>query len=298
MVYFIIRATFIVSLLVIIFAIWQHFELKNFRITTYHVNAPARLNIAILSDLHERQFGRANCKLLDAVRSINPNIICIPGDLITAHSSAEYEHMIHGDLAKAVINELEFLKQLTEIAPVYYSPGNHEARMGEEPGIRRDIYNYYKDKMQQIGVHYLSNTSEMIHIDDKSLLITGLDIELEYYVKLKMVHMDDGYVTKLLGERPAETDYEILLAHNPNYFAAYKAYGAELTFSGHMHGGLVRIPGIGAVISPQLRLFPRYDAGKFDENGKTMIVSKGLGTHTFNIRVFNRAEVLNIVLGE
>ena len=48
------------------------------------------------------------------------------------------------------------------------------------------------------------------------------------------------------------------------------------------------------MISPQLTWFPKYDAGLFQEDGKNVIISRGLGTHTFHVRIFNRAELLAV----
>jgi hypothetical protein len=74
----------------------------------------------------------------------------------------------------------------------------------------------------------------------------------------------------------------------PQYFD----WGADLILSGHYHGGLVCIPGIGSVISPQFELFPRNSFGKFEHDGACALVSRGMGTHTFHIRIFNRSELL------
>jgi hypothetical protein len=91
-----------------------------------------------------------------------------------------------------------------------------------------------------------------------------------------------------------------MLAHNPSYSSQYAAWGSDLTFCGHNHGGLVRIPGIGSVFSPQFEWFPKYDRGlyEFEHSGskKYVIVSGGLGTHTFHIRIFNRAELLAVTV--
>ena len=61
--------------------------------------------------------------------------------------------------------------------------------------------------------------------------------------------------------------------------------------SGHLHGGIVRIPGIGGVITPQFKLFPRYSGDMYQKDGHISVVSKGLGTHTVNVRLFNPAEL-------
>jgi predicted MPP superfamily phosphohydrolase len=87
-----------------------------------------------------------------------------------------------------------------------------------------------------------------------------------------------------------------LLAHNPKYFKSYAAWGADLTLSGHIHGGIVQIPFLGGAVSPQVEFFPKYDAGLFHENDKAMILSRGLGTHTINVRINNTAELVSIKL--
>ena len=69
---------------------------------------------------------------------------------------------------------------------------------------------------------------------------------------------------------------------------AYKEWGSDLILSGHLHGGCVRLPGIGGVITPQAFLFPKYSGEMTVEREQTIIVSKGLGTHTFNVRLFNQ----------
>ena len=89
--------------------------------------------------------------------------------------------------------------------------------------------------------------------------------------------------------------YNILLSHNPLYYPAYRDWGADLTLSGHIHGGIIRIPGLGGLLSPDLTLFPRYDGGHFTERGKHLIVSRGLGNH-FLVRVMNPPEIGVITL--
>ena len=92
-----------------------------------------------------------------------------------------------------------------------------------------------------------------------------------------------------------DTGYSILLAHNPLYYPAYRDWGADLTLSGHVHGGIIRIPGKGGLLSPDVTFFPKYDGGHFRENGKDLIVSRGLGNH-FLVRVMNPPELLVVTL--
>ena len=136
--------------------------------------------------------------------------------------------------------------------------------------------------------------NESIQIPEiEEMRITGLELPIEYYEKGRIVPMEPGYLKEFLPKPEGEA-YDILLAHNPAYAEHYARWGADITFCGHNHGGLIRIPGIGSLFSPQLTLFPKYDAGRFQKEGKEIIVSRGLGTHTFHIRIFNRAELVNI----
>ena len=66
--------------------------------------------------------------------------------------------------------------------------------------------------------------------------------------------------------------------------------------SGHVHGGFMRLPILGGVLTPAFKLFPKYDGGEFREGTATMILSRGLGTHTLPIRIFNPGELVVIHL--
>ena len=85
-----------------------------------------------------------------------------------------------------------------------------------------------------------------------------------------------------------------MLAHHPAYFDAYASWGADLTLSGHLHGGMIRLPFVGGLVSPQMRLFPKYDKGLYTKKGKKLIVSAGLANHTVNIRINNPPELVVI----
>ena len=103
--------------------------------------------------------------------------------------------------------------------------------------------------------------------------------------------MSSDYLERLMGQASGEM-YTVLLAHHPNYFPQYAAWGADLTLSGHIHGGVARVPFWGrGVISPAWRLFPRYDGGIFREGKAVMVLSRGLGIHTIPVRVFNPGEL-------
>lgn len=59
---------------------------------------------------------------------------------------------------------------------------------------------------------------------------------------------------------------------------------------------MVRIPGWRGLVSPSVRLFPKYDGGLFKEGKSIMLLSRGLGMHTIPIRLFNPGELLYVEL--
>jgi predicted MPP superfamily phosphohydrolase len=156
-------------------------------------------------------------------------------------------------------------------------------------------FDEYKERLESLGVHFLVNEQVRISHMDENLVITGLVIGRKYFKKLKQPKLNTEYLQNLVGIADKQC-YNILIAHNPVYFSNYIEWGADLIVSGHIHGGIIRLPAAGGVISPQYKFFPKYDAGKFETNERTMLVSRGLGLHTIKIRVFNRPELMVVTL--
>ena len=84
--------------------------------------------------------------------------------------------------------------------------------------------------------------------------------------------------------------------HSPLYFHACRHWGADLTLAGHFHGGTIRIPGLGGVMTPQYQFFLPWCAGSFEQEGKWMAVGRGLGTHSINIRLNDMPQLLVVHL--
>ena len=271
-----------IIILFLAYLIWQYFELKKFKVTEYVVlsdKVQEEQRLAVISDLHGYEYGNANSRLMEKIREMKPHFILIAGDLIVSKDTETYK------------TALKTLEQLVQIAPVYYGFGNHESRVNREGLVVSEDFAAYRKAVKELGVHILQNKNVLVRSEKDELSIGSVEIDLSYYQKKVDVPMEASYIGEIMGE--AHQNYlQILLAHHPTYSEQYASWGADLTFCGHNHGGLVRIPGIGSIISPQLTLFPKYSDGLYEIDGKKVIVSRGLGTHTFHVRVFNRAELL------
>lgn len=271
-----------------LYAVWQRQELKKFHVTAYEMTT-AKVNqtikIAVLSDLHSFSYGIENERLFRAVLKEKPDLILIPGDFIVSACSKKYD--ISSDLAEKLCN----------IGPVIYCNGNHEsyAEQKWKSYANYCAYAAYRRRLKRAGVLFLNNAHKTITLGSTQVRVSGLELPLESYKKGKKPYLAPSFLNTQLGGA-SKDKLQILLAHHPAFAKQYARWGADLTFCGHYHGGLVSLPFIGSVISPQFMLFPKYDAGEFTIFGRKVYVSRGLGTHTFHIRIFNRAELLIVTV--
>lgn len=258
---------------------------NRFVTVTYRISSPKlkrTCKAVMLSDLHDKEYGKDNCRLVEAVRAAKPEMIFVAGDMVTANEDKT-------DCKAA----LKLMEKLAAEYPVYYGIGNHEYRMKVYRHKYGDRFDKYIKELKRLGVVVLEN--ERVFLPDINLEICGLEIDRCYYKRFRHWKMEEDYVDRLLGRKKADR-YELVLAHNPDYFKEYAAWGADLTLSGHIHGGVVRLPLLGGVISPMMKLFPEYDGGIFEKYGKTMILGRGLGMHTVPVRLFNPGEVIVLIM--
>lgn len=236
--------------------------------------ADRQIKLCLISDLHNNKKNLP--ELLLQIEKFAPELILLAGDLVDRHKAENPE-------AEAFLLELSRLQ-----CPVYYSVGNHEGAMMEK---QPEVWQAY---MNRIGhtVKFLDNETDCIRRKSLYIAVTGLSLPKIFYKK--------GSLYEKKEELPElsipENDLHILMAHNPEYARLYDRYDADLIVSGHLHGGLLRLPWIGGVVSPRLRLAGK-DAGLVSLSGNSsMYISRGLGSHTIPLRFFNRVEVNFLIL--
>lgn len=263
-------------------------ELRDFRVTKYRI-CSQKLNgikrekkIIFLSDLHNRMYGEENERLLKSIRNQHPDLILIGGDMLVRKDGNSYDKTLH------------FLAKLPGICPVYCANGNHEQKLKELPDKYEQSYEEYKKALTASGIHMLENASETVKLDEVPVKLSGLEIPLGAYARFGKKELSLKEITDRIGEHG--DDYQILLAHHPGYMKEYLAYGADLILGGHYHGCVVQLPGIGGVISTNFTLFPKYSGGIYQEGEQTAVVSRGLGTHSVPLRLWNWPELIVLEL--
>lgn len=227
--------------------------------------------IVHLSDLHGAQFGEDNAELLAAVRSCAPDYIFLTGDALDRFRETPQSYAV------------SLCAALMEIAPTYFITGNHEWAL---PNIRE-----LKTAIAQTGTVVLSNEFVELERNGDTILLAGIDDPNGF--------ADQKTPEALAAEIYAAYDdpFWLLLTHRNNYFEKqYRFLGADLTFAGHAHGGLFRLPFTDGLIGVERDLFPSYTAGFYEIDGAKLFVSRGLGNSGRSFRLFNRPQVATVVL--
>lgn len=221
--------------------------------------------IVQLSDLHGAKFGP---ELVDTVRAQNPDMIALTGDLITSADDVD------------TIKPLLF--ELAEICDVYFVSGNHDYAPGcAEPLITA---------LEGVGIKNLGNNSTVKSRNGEKLVIAGVEDPNSW----SDLTPPDEFIASLREDHP--DDCVVLLGHRNYWVTEYPELPVELILCGHEHGGIIRIPGVGGLLSHDRGLFPEYDAGEFESGSYTMIVSRGLGNSLPIPRIFNRPEIVSVTL--
>ncbi|HIS70144.1 MAG TPA: metallophosphoesterase [Candidatus Gallacutalibacter stercoravium] len=260
--------------------------IQNNLLQVTRLSAPAPveqpLRVVHLSDLHGKQFGRGNRRLIRMVEGLCPDLVVFTGDLVNDDTD---------DLEAAV----DLLRRLTAFCPVVYVLGNHEHRYHLEERVLA--------RLQAAGVIALRDSFCTLAVKGSRLQILGMDENQgshEAYRQIRRgeyTYRDSG---PLLRQLEAKNGVRLVLSHYPENFAligekSYNRYHFDVMFCGHAHGGQFILPFFGGVFAPGQGIRPRYYRGRYGD-GPYLVVSRGLGNSGFPLRLFNRPNVVLVTL--
>lgn len=260
--------------------IYDNFKLDKTEYTIESNTLPKAFNgfkIIHISDLHNTEFGKDNEKLLKIIKEQTPDAVFVTGDTIDGFYTN-------------IQIPINLFKEILKICDIYFIVGNHESR------VNTNIYSDFIDTLTEIGVIVMKDSSTYIEKGTDKIQIIGLND-----ASLYKTDYDENYkeeITKVINELDDKESFGILLSHHPELFPEYSKTNVDLVFSGHAHGGQFRLPVIGGLIAPNQGLFPEYDAGIFNENNTTMVVSRGLGNSIVPVRINNSPEVVIVTLSQ
>lgn len=272
----IILVIFAIIVLLVAWGIFSSYHILT--VTEYEVCSDKvvdDVNVVMISDLHNHEFGRSNASLVKRISKLQPDLILLAGDFLNSDSPDDHV-------------PVELIQQLVYIAPVYFSMGNQEKDYVNKPEGSTLI----KD-LEAAGAIVLDKNYIQTEINSTEIVIGGM---YAYAFEAEGNGLFDKSenpeeVLAFLEPFQAESCFKIMMAHRPDSFLfgdAKENWDIDLVVSGHLHGGQVIIPFKGGLYGGDFGWFPKYAYGEFHFSGvKTMLVTRGLGSGRQKLPRFN-----------
>ena len=255
----------------------SNYDLTVSRYTVRSEKVTGGIRIVFLTDLHGREFGKDNRRLLERIAAEKPDIIALVGDIFNAKADDDEIDRMCG-----------FIQKASEIAPVYFGLGNHEAER---------VTTYDGDLLERI------RQSGAVVLDAEYLdtEINGTPVRLGGYMghyRTPHLNTDDPVLmdkyNRFFDDFEDTDRFKLLLNHVPTNWVDWDytdKYPVDLVLSGHYHGGLIRIPFLEqGLIAPYVGLFPPHTKGMFVGSQATCILTTGLAGSRLP-RFFNPPEI-------
>ncbi len=260
------KILYIFMVLLIVFIIYNYIQISRFNINKpifYSHKLHEVLRITQITDYHSNSLIDKD-KLMKKIQEFNPDMIVLTGDILDKYTS---------DIDSA----LDLVRRLCSInSNVFFVIGNHE--------LQNTQGQKFISEMIQMEVKFLDNENTLLEVNHNKINIIGLSFfaDAKDYEKVK--------------ESVDWNNYTLVLSHSPNKLVSLVSGEEDLVLSGHIHGGQVRLPLIGAIIGPGQGLFPKYDKGVFKLGNTFLYIDSGLGNSFLPIRLFNRVQMSNITV--
>jgi len=152
--------------------------------------------------------------------------------------------------------------------------GNHDYNTDAE---------FVTDALRSHGINVLRNSNRPIEQNGGRLWLLGTNDAL----------FSEARLESALANVPAR-ETKILLAHEPDLADQSSRYGIDVQFSGHSHGGQIRIPGLRPAWLPPLAR--KYYDGYYRVNGLQLYTNRGIGTIGLPFRFLCPPEVTLVTL--
>lgn len=218
--------------------------------------------IAVVSDLHAERFGPEQQELISLLRDSECDLICLLGDMVS-HDTTDFSPF------------WELTDGMAGI-PMIYVAGNNELSL--------ENYDFFLEEMNRRGIIVLDEMTQntfALHNGDDKILIHGCPFTDRRHLGGRLPLAESGA-------------YNILLYHDPYCFEEAALLDYDLMLSGHIHGGVIRLPLIGSPLE-WIGMEP-YTRGIYTDRAAALIVSAGLGSHETLPRFFNDPEIVLITL--
>lgn len=226
------------------------------------------LKIVHITDIHygKTTFQKDLKELVKKVNLTKPDIIVFTGDLIDEESKITNKEK---EKIASILNEM------SATIGKYAIMGNHDITLSEFDMI-----------MENAGFKNISDSYELIYTKSStSILLAGISTISKEPKNINEKLTAIKEYLNILGEDQLP-NYKILIMHEPDEIDSMKDISFDLVLAGHSHLGQVRLPIIGAVVTPEGA--KKYKDEYYQKGNTDLYISGGIGTSKISFRLFNR----------
>ncbi|MFA5853542.1 MAG: metallophosphoesterase [Patescibacteria group bacterium] len=241
-------------------------EPRRLRVRRMNVGVGERaVTVAFLSDIHVGPYKKTSWvrHLVRRTQALNPDVILLGGDFLYKKADA--------------LPYLEPLKELRAPLGVYAILGNHD-----EWKARKESIAWF----ERSAIPLLHNRSVRVQKNGASIVIAGAEDDWYGETDLAVALHDAG-----------SSELSLVMLHNPDLATPaakllQKGPGKIVFFSGHTHGGQIRLPFIGSIMRLPHYLGRYFDRGLFSFEGVPLVLGAGLGESGPRARLFCPPEIV------
>ena len=258
--------------------LWSNYHISVSRYTLSSPKIAAPIRVVFLSDLHGREFGEGNQRLLEQIAAKEPDLIALVGDVFNEDADAAEIDAMCG-----------FIRGCAGIAPTYFGLGNHEVSY-----LKRDPTGLLS-RITEAGATVVNNDYLDLDINGNAIRLGGY---MGFFSSVLMMTTDkeqQKIEQAFIGDFKNTDRFKLLLNHIPTSWLDWGYIdkdSVDLVLSGHYHGGVIRIPILEqGLFAPYVGKFPPYTKGIFVGKKATCVLTTGMaGSYGFP-RFFNPPEI-------
>ncbi len=238
--------------LVIVYA--TRIEPFRLGVTQIEVKTPklphgTRIRLVQVSDLHVERITRRERDLVEKVNALDADYVLLTGDYLSFSYVGE---------PRAIADARQVIGALEARQGIYAVRGTHQV----DPNALLPVL------LDGLAIRWLRSEHVTASQDGARITFAGAS-------STRVSEIDAPAVQRALDGTPEDV-FTVLLYHTPERVEEALSGGADLYLSGHTHGGQIRLPLYGAVMTAS-DAGKRHEMGRYTVGGMTLYVSRGIG---------------------
>jgi predicted MPP superfamily phosphohydrolase len=241
----------VLGTVLVIYGFWiepHRIQVSRQKLVSNKLHSGTKLRVLHLGDLHVERLTERERQLTSLVKSLQPDLILFSGDFLNLSYLTD-------PAAQAAARE---------VMQAWQAPLGVFAVKGS-PAV--DLEESVARVLDGLPIQLLEQDVVTLAVGEDAIRIAGLTCSHKPFIDFPLLRQ--------ILESPSDS-FTILLYHSPDLAPQAAGLDIDLQLSGHTHGGQVRLPGLGAIVTGSL-YGRRFQSGKYSLGNMTLYITRGIG---------------------